>query len=368
MRSSSPVPGCFSSFFFKTKPTQQPPPNSPHEPSARSQPAAAAANLTTHRQTHLSGLYDCSFPGVIPPSSLPRLEDGDLPPYSDLKSGISSHESTKILQSVMDGLSPSLRSLSLYISDHPELAFKEYLAHDHLASYLEKDKDLTVVRSWGGIDTAFMATFYSKGKDGETSGQTMGFCSEYDALPGVGHACGHNLIAVAGVGAFLAAKAAMIKLSLPGTLVLIGCPAEEGGGGKNKLIELGAFKGLDACMMCHPAPGPDHSGSIGGSLAIQVLNISFMGKTAHAAGAPWCVSCNCSRPVSLPSRQAPRLTQRLILRTRDGKNALDAAVLSYTAISNLRQQIKPAERVHGIIKSGGLAPNGEASYQIESSL
>lgn len=156
----------------------------------------------------------------------------------------------------------------------------------------------------------------------------MGFQSEMDALPGIGHACGHNLIAIIGVGCAIAVARAMKKHDIAGKVVLLGTPAEEVCLGKLKLIEAGGYKEMDACLMAHPSAGPPCSAGTGSSLALQNLTIQYFGHTAHAAGAPW-----------------------------EGQNALDAAFLAYSAISALRQQIKPTHRVHGIIEGSDWAPN-----------
>ena len=100
-----------------------------------------------------------------------------------------------------------------------------------------------------------------------------------DALPGIGHACGHNLIAIAGVGVALALRAALIKHDLPGKIVLLGTPAEEGGVGKAVLIERGAYKDMDVCLMCHPGPGPKMSAGTGSSLALTGIDVEYFGHT-----------------------------------------------------------------------------------------
>lgn len=166
-----------------------------------------------------------------------------------------------------------------------------------------------------------------------TGGRVVTFNAEYDALPGIGHACGHNLIATASIAAFIGAAEALKSSKQPGRVRLLGTPAEEGGGGKLLLIDAGAFKDVDACMMVHPAPfGPLDAGTTGAAYATSSANskffVDFHGKTAHAALAPW-----------------------------QGANALDAATLSYTAVSMLRQQIKPEQRIHAVIKHGGDRPN-----------
>lgn len=171
----------------------------------------------------------------------------------------------------------------------------------------------------------------------------MAFNAEYDALPGIGHACGHNLIATSSIAAFIATCQAMKSQvqsqssPVPGfTVRLLGTPAEESGGGKVKLINSGAYKDVDACLMVHPVPmaptNPDllsiATAVEGGYLANNKVQVTFTGKPAHAAAAPW-----------------------------EGINALDAVVSAYVNISMLRQQILPSQKIHGVIKNGGARPN-----------
>ncbi|KAG6914844.1 hypothetical protein DXG01_014976 [Tephrocybe rancida] len=173
------------------------------------------------------------------------------------------------------------------------------------------------------LETAWRAIF----TNGE-GGRTIGVNSEMDALPGVGHACGHNLIAISGVGVAIAIKKALEKFNIAGKVELLGTPAEEGGSGKVILLEKGAYKDMSACLMCHPAPGPVGSVSLTSCLALERIEVEYRGHTAHAALSPW-----------------------------EGKNALDAAVLGYNNISALRQQLLPTHRVHGIIEGKDWAPN-----------
>ncbi len=165
----------------------------------------------------------------------------------------------------------------------------------------------------------------------------VAFNAEYDALPGMGHACGHNLIAIASIAAFFGLAAQLKASKVPGRVRLIGTPAEEGGGGKVLLIDAGAYKDVDACLMVHPAPPWPKSpasmvqttGSAYSTTNANVkFNVSFIGKPAHAAVAPY-----------------------------EGVNALDAAVLSYSAVSMLRQQTRPEDRIHSVILEGGQRPN-----------
>ena len=208
--------------------------------------------------------------------------------------------------------------LSNELHKNPELAFKEYKAHELLTNFLEKE-GFTVERSYTGIETAFRATF-------GTGRPNVCVICEYDALPGIGHACGHNLIAEAGIAAGLGLKAALGSIGAPkGRVTVMGTPAEEGGGGKVYLIRNGAFDDVDLAMMVHPFPSSVARPAFVGRVQLEV---TYTGKAAHAAAFPW-----------------------------EGVNALDAAVMAYTSISALRQQMKPTWRVHGVITNGGAKPN-----------
>ncbi|XP_064393680.1 xaa-Arg dipeptidase-like [Halichondria panicea] len=210
-----------------------------------------------------------------------------------------------------------LSALSDEIWRNPELGFNEHKAHELLTNFLEK-KGFTVERSYTGIETAFRATF------GSGRPNVCVIC-EYDALPEIGHACGHNLIAEAGVAAGLGLKAVLESKEMKGTVTIMGTPDEESKGGKVYLIEKGAFENIDLAMMVHPAPVNELKMA---ALACVDWKITYTGKAAHAAAFPW-----------------------------EGVNALDAAVMAYTSISALRQQMKPTCRVHGIISNGGAKPN-----------
>ncbi|GFZ48429.1 hypothetical protein JCM24511_06177 [Saitozyma sp. JCM 24511] len=215
-----------------------------------------------------------------------------------------------------------LKAVSLYLHDNPETNFEEFKAHAKLTDCLER-LGFTVERGYMGMPTAFKAS-YSRGE-----GATFGMNSEYDALPGVGHACGHNLIAVSGVAALLGMREAMKQHDICGNVVLLGTPAEEGGAGKVQLLEKSGYAGIDACMMIHPAgPIGNHRGFIRPTLAVRTIFVEFQGMPAHAMVAPW-----------------------------QGKNALDAANIAYMSISSMRQQLKKNDYVHGIIVSGGDAAN-----------
>ena len=212
-----------------------------------------------------------------------------------------------------------LKELSREIWNNPELNFEEYKSSGAIMNYLEK-KGFTVTRGYCGLETAFKAEYGDK----ERGGPNVCVICEYDALPGIGHACGHNLIAEAGVGAGLGVQGA-IAAGLKGRLTVMGTPAEEGGGGKVLMIERGGFTGVDLAMMVHPAP---YTSIHNEYLCITRLLVTFKGKAAHAAAFPW-----------------------------EGVNALDGAVAAYTAVSLARQQFKPTWRVHGIFAEGGVKPN-----------
>jgi amidohydrolase len=215
----------------------------------------------------------------------------------------------------VDALAPALVEASRAIHAHPELNYEERFAHQLLTDLLEAH-GVAPVRSAYGIETAFDAAVGS-------SGPTIAVLCEYDALPGLGHACGHNIIATAGLGAGLAAAA--VAEQAGGRLRIMGTPAEEGGGGKVKMARAGAFDGIDAAMMVHPA---DADLIRMDCIAIQELEVEYHGRAAHAAAAPW-----------------------------EGVNALDAAVLGYMNVATLRQHIRPNERIHGIFTKAGDKPN-----------
>lgn len=215
---------------------------------------------------------------------------------------------------LVDAQADMLLDLSHDIHAHPELNYDEHHAHAALTDVLASSFSHVDRRAYG-IDTAFEAIASGDNPDGAH----VAVICEYDALPEIGHACGHNVIAAAGAGAGLALRPLMGHLG--GTLHVYGTPAEEGGGGKIAMARAGAFRGLDAAMMIHPA---DHDLTSMRAIAIHECCASFHGQEAHAAAAPHL-----------------------------GRNALDAAVLSYNAIAALRQHIRPTERIHGVFTHGG---------------
>ena len=221
------------------------------------------------------------------------------------------------ISQAVDRLADELETLSKKIHDNPELAYQEVKACAWLSEFLGK-QGFKVEQGVGGVETAFRATI----ETGE--GPTVAILCEYDALPGIGHACGHNVIATSGAGA--GAALAAVKGQLPrGRVQVIGTPAEEGGGGKIKLIKAGVFKDVDAAMMIH---GFDRTLLHQDLLGIARATLEFTGKASHASADPW-----------------------------EGVNALDACVQTYNAVSMLRQQVRPDCRIHGIITSGGAAAN-----------
>lgn len=226
-------------------------------------------------------------------------------------------------------MSSTLLGCSHEIHANPELGFEEFHAHDVLANAIEA-AGLTVERQAFGLDTAFCARAGHEGP-------LIAVLLEYDALPEIGHACGHNVIAAAGLGAGLAAAA--LADALGGRVMLLGTPAEEGGGGKIVLADRGAFEGVDAAMMIHPADADLLTMT---TVALEPLLVQYQGQAAHAAAAPW-----------------------------KGRNALDAAVLGYMNVAALRQHIGPDERIHGIFTKAGDKANivphlTEATWYVRS--
>ena len=230
---------------------------------------------------------------------------------------------TRVTEAV-DRMAEDLWSLALRIHANPELAFKEEKAAAWLTELLERE-GCHVERAVGGLPTAFRAEVAGAG-----NGPTIAVMAEYDALPGIGHACGHNVIATAGAGAgaALAAVAASLpeaRLPFPGKIAVVGTPAEEGGAGKVKLLDAGVFRDVDAAMMIHPRCGTQVWRP---TLGLMKARVEYFGKAAHAASWPW-----------------------------RGVNALNAVIGLFTALDAMRQQLRPDARVHGVITVGGQQPN-----------
>lgn len=213
-----------------------------------------------------------------------------------------------------------LRDLSRWLYENPEIAYQEYQASERLSTWLT-GKGFDVTYPAYGLDTAFEATV-------GVTGPRVVICCEYDALPKIGHACAHNIIATAALGAGVALADQVDDLGI--RVTVLGTPAEEGGGGKVDLIEAGAFEGAAASMMIHPGPDDELDPSF---QANHSLSVEFFGRDSHAAAAPW-----------------------------DGVNALDAFVNAYMNVATLRQSLHGGDRVHCIIDEGGDASNIIASY------
>lgn len=234
-----------------------------------------------------------------------------------------------------------LIGLSHALHDKPETAFDEHDSARAIAAVLTAHGAEATV-GVHGLDTAIRSEFAVPGGQGRQGGQggsgaagdapTIAILAEYDALPGIGHGCGHNVIAAAGVGAYLAVREALTdaagetgETGAPGRVVFLGTPAEEGNSGKEYMARAGAFDGVDAAVIVHPY-GDDVAEQAW--LGRRLLSVTFHGAAAHASAQPFM-----------------------------GRNALDAASLAYQAVGLLRQQLLPVDRVHAIITEGGTRPS-----------
>ncbi len=218
-------------------------------------------------------------------------------------------------RAAIDAVRDDLVSLSHYIHAHPEMGYEEFLSAEAVASAAET-AGFAVERGIAELPTAFRAI------SGSGSLRIV-LCAEYDALPVVGHACGHNIIAASSLGAAIGLAAVADELDL--TVILLGTPSEEGGGGKIDLINAGYFRDVHAALMVHPWPNERLEATC---LAVDHFDVTFEGKEAHASAAPW-----------------------------EGVNALDALTIAQVAVSLLRQQLRPGDQVHSIITDGGAAAN-----------
>jgi amidohydrolase len=221
-------------------------------------------------------------------------------------------------QNVIDRVnevSEVLLTLSHKIHTNPEIAWQEFESSAAVAKTLS-DHGFEVVEQVAGLPTAFRAEYGS-------GDLTVALCAEYDALPGLGHACGHNIIASSSVGAAIALAAVANDLNLK--VVVLGTPAEEGGGGKIVMLERGAFDGIDVAALVHPGPVDV---AFAEPFAVRHIAVKFSGKASHAAAYP-----------------------------EQGINAADAFTIAQVAIGLLRQQLPSTVRVHGVMTRGGEAPN-----------
>ncbi|TGE33056.1 M20 family metallopeptidase [Desulfosporosinus sp. Sb-LF] len=206
--------------------------------------------------------------------------------------------------------------VALQIGEHPELGYKEYFASEVLCRFLQKH-GFEVKRGIAEVETAFLARY-----SGARPGPRIAFLAEYDALPGVGHGCGHNLIGAASAGAAVILSK---SLEIPGEILVIGSPAEETSGAKVTLVEKGIFENVDAAIMFHPG---SQNVPIISSLALDALEFTFHGRAAHAVAA-----------------------------SNFGINALDAMINFFVGINALKKQISPNMKINGIISEGGNVPN-----------
>ena len=232
-------------------------------------------------------------------------------------SPLSANQVSAKIDAAVEQAAETLLEVSHAIHDKPELAFEEHFACEVLAKTL-RDHNLSVATGVYSLETAFETTINS-----EQVGPTVAVLAEYDALPQIGHACGHNVIATSALGATLALD--VVAAFLPGRVKLLGTPAEERGGGKELMAREGAFEGIDAALMIHPA-GVNLATMP--SICVAEVEVVYHGRSSHASAMP-----------------------------HKGINALDGLLLAYQAISNLRQHIRSTERIHGIVQEGGAAPN-----------
>lgn len=235
------------------------------------------------------------------------------------------------LQERGETLRDDLRDIAFDLHDHPEEAFEEFHARQVIVDKLTA-RGFTAETGVYGVETALEASWTTQGYDA-TRHPTIAILAEYDALPEIGHACGHNIIAAAGVGAFLTATAVLADaertapdgLRFEGRLVLLGTPAEEGHSGKEYMIAGGAFEGIDAAIMIHPF-AYDIAEHVW--VGRRTMTATFHGVSAHASAQPFM-----------------------------GRNALDAASLAYQGLGVLRQQMPPSDRLHAIVTEGGNRPS-----------
>jgi amidohydrolase len=220
----------------------------------------------------------------------------------------------------IDAIDGEVQELSARIHANPELGYEEHQASAWVAGLLAAH-GFAVQKPVAGLPTAFRATW--RGTGSHAGGPRIALLAEYDALPDVGHGCGHNLIASASAAAAVALKDSYPDF--PGSIEVYGTPAEEGGGGKIVMLDAGVFDGVDVGLMFHPGVQNTVNAP---SLAMTALTITFTGRPAHAAVGPW-----------------------------EGVNAADAAMLFFAGVNALRQQIRPDARLHGVIREAGSKPN-----------
>ena len=242
-----------------------------------------------------------------------------MPPLTETRPAEPHADAKARLAAAVEASRDEILGLSHRIHADPEPAFEEHHASAWIAEILARH-GFDVRYPAGSLATAVIATRRG-GQGGDTP--RIGILAEYDALPGLGHGCGHNTMAASGVGAAIALAA--IADELPGEIVFLGTPAEERGSGKQIMIDDGLFDGIDAALLYHPC---DRSHVMSHPLASEDIDVVFTGLQAHASSDPW-----------------------------RGRNALDALIMLFTSVGLWRQQLRPTARVHGIIREGGTAAN-----------
>lgn len=229
------------------------------------------------------------------------------------------HITPEYVKTCSEKIKPELITLTEHLYRHPELGHEEYIACETHMTLLRKHH-FDVQERYMGMPTAFRATF-----DSGRPGPTICLMAEYDALPGVGHGCGHNILGATSTGAGILISQLMADQGLGGKVVVLGTPAEETSGGKVVMVDGGAFDAVDVAIMAHPSDAYVKSGA---SLAMEAIEFKFVGRTAHAAASP-----------------------------EKGINALDAVINTFVAINALRQHVLSTSRIHGVITKGGEAAN-----------
>ncbi|KRD92838.1 amidohydrolase [Bacillus sp. Root239] len=230
----------------------------------------------------------------------------------------------QLINETINKLKDTFYDVSKYIGQNPELGHEEFKACKALTDVL-KEQGFTVEIGTCDLPTAFTAVY-----DSQKPGPSIGFMAEYDALPDLGHACGHNLIGTMSIAAGIGLSKAVAETG--GKVYVYGTPAEETRGGKVTMAEQGIFNHLDVAMMVHPYYCHQKSGR---SLAMDAIQFEFFGKSAHAAAAP-----------------------------HEGINALDGVLQTFNSINALRQHVKPDVRIHGVITEGGKAANVVPDYAV----
>lgn len=226
------------------------------------------------------------------------------------------------IKSTLAAVKPELLDIARQMYEHPELGFQEVLASRLHTEFLERH-GFTVTRRLCGFDTGYRGDF-----DAGKPGPHVAFLAEFDALPELGHGCGHNLVGTCALGAGVALASVLGELG--GRVTVYGAPAEETSGGKVDFVADGQFNGVDLAILCHPG---NHWSRSGASLALEPVQFEFYGKSAHAASAP-----------------------------EQGVNALDAALVTMTSVNALREHIRSDARIHGIVADGGRAANVVPDY------